>query len=353
MSISTEIHSESLAPKVTDPEVRKLLPTTGEHPILHSVIIRGINTAVANGLRRILMTEMGNLALRIDDESWECDDPFVLTDMIARRILNIPIVQREVREGDQYVFAAVNDSDDTLDVYSRTFRATRAHSRALPFFDTFVILTLQPRRHIKFTATVVSGNSYADAVFATCNTVAAIPLDERVLDPVTKAPPVHDAQLPLAPNVRYFESSAMTDPRDFLLKFTSCGKGDTKSLMKRAVTTFIERIARIKDANIVEGPPKTSHDHSSATVVAHDMMQHQVSHIYHIVIPNETRTIGELFVRCALDIFPRLNFAGNDTNRLTNELIICFRSHFDEPKTVIKRTVDFAQDMLSALLRHF
>jgi len=352
-NISVSIKSESLAPQTDDAEVRALLPRFGEHPIVSSVTIRGINTALANGLRRILLTEMENMALQINLESWECDDPFIMIDMISRRILNIPIVQRAARPGDVYTLSVFNDNDEPLDVMSASMRATREHDRPLPFFETFIIVTLQPHRSIKFSATAALGDQALDAVYATCSSAVAIPLDERVIDPVTGAPGIDDKHLPLPPSVRYVASSTITNPHDFLLRFESCGKGDTKFIMTRALKEFDERMNRLRDAPVITGPAQTSHSHDSMTDVARDIGMQQLADVYHIRVPNETRTIGELFVRCALQVFPNLNYAASDINDLSAELIIRFRSHQDDPATIVTKTIDYARDMINTLLHHF
>jgi hypothetical protein len=352
-NITVSIKSESLAPQTNDAEVRALMPRFGEHPIVSSVTICGINTAVANGLRRILLTEMENMALQIDLESWECDDPFIMIDLVTRRVLNIPIVQRAVRPGDKYVLSVFNDSDEPLDVMSASLRATRDHDHPLPFFETFVIITIQPHRRIKFSATVALGEQALDAVYATCSSAIAIPLDERVIDPVTGAPGLGDKNLPLPPSVRYVPSSTITNPHDFLLRFESCGKGDTKFIMKRALTEFINRMEQLRNITIINGPAQTSHSHDSVTDVARDVGMQQIEHVYHMRIPNETRTIGELFVRCALHLFPNLNYAASDINDLSAELIIRFRSHQDNPATIVTKTVDYARDILYTILHHF
>jgi hypothetical protein len=354
--ISVSISSESCAPHIKNAQLAaKYLPKHGEHPITSAVIIRGINNAIANGLRRILLTEMDNFALQMDADSWETDDPFVMVDMIMRRLLLIPLVQKNVHEGDEFALTFANNTDATADVMSANLRATRPGEKSRAFFETINIVTLQPHCRIKFLAHVTRGNGSQDAAFATASMAVAIPLDERpakripILTESAQyefAPTVAPAFVPVNKDARYIESVSLSDPRQYLIRFESCGKGDTREIMARATASLIARMRALERAQIIAGPAQISH-------AREDAMDMHEDGIYHMRIPDETYTVGEIFAKCALSLFPGLNFAACHVNDLNNELIIRIFSRQDDVHTVVTRTITYAIGILETILRYF
>lgn len=403
----------SLEPHINDPEIAKLLPKSGVHPIRASVIIHGINSAIANGLRRILHSEMENLALFINQDSFRTTDKFVMIDMITRRVLLIPLTQDQVELGMHFVLDVSNDTDEPMDVFSESLRFShsdtsdavaagprkkraaassaatappsgrgRAGATWHPFFETFNIMTLQPHREIHFVADVILGNGADDAVFSTAFTTISIPLDERpaegntsVVRGDTEGPtpidlPYKNTACEVAParprpkggapgqssqkgDVRTFgpnsprivASASVSDPHVYQIIFEMVGKGEPVEVFARAVDSFIARVRAILSAPYVLGQEKQSGGSSAqATPVGED-----ITDLYTIKMQGETRTIGELFARCCVAVFPHIDLVSCDLDDLTGELTIRVRSLSDPIANVIRETVDYALSKLSAI----
>ncbi|MCK9603322.1 MAG: hypothetical protein M0R66_03070 [Candidatus Omnitrophica bacterium] len=347
----------SLAPRISDPDIARWLPKSGEYPTRTSIIMRGINSAIANGLRRILLSEMDNLALQIDQDSFETDDPFPMIDMITRRVLLIPLTQSRVEEGARFVLDVRNETDEPMDVATANLlrvhddRARQKHSAAAapPFFETITILTLGPGKHIRFLADVVRGNGYDDAAFATAYTAMAIPLDERPLE-IDGAPPTSETARPYHAAARTVASSSVSDPRVYQLIYESVGKGDPSAVMGRALDVFAARTRAIAAAPCVRGQDKQSGGSSVQTIAPGG---DAIAGLYTITIQGETHTVGELFSRCCIRAFPSIEFVACDRDDLTEELVIRVRTIAVPIETVVRDTIQYALDRLADIRKYF
>lgn len=342
MEVSVEpIIVTSLAPQVKDGAIAKLLPRHGEHPICASVIIHGINSAIANGLRRILLSEMDNLALVMDPDEWKCNDEFVMVDLIMQRLTLIPLVQAQVKEGMRFVLDVANDTDAPMDVMSSKllFVASGKDRNAdvFPFYETINILTLQPHRSVRLVAIVTRGSGYDNAAFATAFTAVSIPLDERPQESMAYSEP-----LPYAKDARIIPSSSQSNPHVYMLRFETVGKGKPADILRRAISSFIERARALKGAHVIIGQEKQSGGSS--------VQNEDLEDLYTIKMHGETRTIGELFVRCCYAVHPRIDFAASDLDDLTDDLTIRVRSNGEDVAAIIGTTVDYAIAKLEALL---
>lgn len=369
------IQTISLAPRVTDSKFTALLPKYGEHPIRSSVIIHGINNAIANGIRRVLLTESSSMALYIDQDSFITDDPFIMIDMITQRVLLIPLVQSMVHKNMRFTLDVANDSDEPMDVHSAHLilvaKVPSGKSSArdvLPFYETINIVTLQPHKKIQFAADIIVGNGMDNAIFAAAFTAMSIPLDERPIDicdedirvgtpqDSEKVPmkTFKDAEssrvaqpLPYNDRARYLQSSSISDPHVYQIIFETVGKGDPELILTRAIDILISRLKNTKEAKVILGQERQSGGSSARTMVTGEDM----TNLYTIKLPGETQTIGNLFMKCCLEAFPRIDFVTFDLDDLTNELIIRVRTLEDSIETVIEKSIKYALDKLEAI-RH-
>lgn len=371
-SISTPIIVEaintvSLEPHIDDPEIARLLPKNGEHPVRSSVIIHGINNAIANGIRRVLLNEMDNLALYIDQDSFMTDDPFIMIDMITRRIKLMPLVQEQVHEGMRFYLDAVNDTDEPMDVMSAKLilvpesagfsAATKTRARkgkisashALPFFETINVVTLQPHKKIQFTAEVVRGNGMDDAAFATAFTVQSIPLDERPIDLCADDPTIREPYLPLNNAAKYVQSSSSSNPHVYQIIFETVGKGAPTAILSRAITILIMRMQAVAEAQIVTGQERQSSGSSARATSAGE----DIAGLYTIKIPGETQTIGNLFIKCCYEVFPHIDLATYDMDDLTSELIIRIRTNDTSIKEIRRAVIEYTVGILEGIKRFF
>lgn len=336
---------------VRDEEVAKLMPTTGEHPVHHEAILLGINSAVANGLRRILMSEMPSLALVIDRATWVTNDPFIINDMVIPRIMLLSLTQANVERGMKFALDVTNESDEPSDVYSRQLKmqhdGARASKEDAPFFDNVVLLTLQPHCSIKFDAVVEQGIGRDHAAFNNAFTSVAIPLDERPLSHPSTGFPSVEHHLPHNDSARYVHTSAISDPHDYMLVFDTVGRGSSgESILARAIDNFIARMDDVRKAQYVQGQEK-QRGGSSAHISLDDL---DTSELYTIVVPNETDTVGQMFAKSALAVFPNLSFVSGCASYIVGApLQIIVRPGNVPIADVISRAVDHAVQMLHAV----
>ncbi|MFA5176627.1 MAG: hypothetical protein WC440_00580 [Candidatus Omnitrophota bacterium] len=337
-----------------DEEVAKLMPTTGEQPIHHEAILLGINSALANGLRRILMSEMPALTLVIDRATWVTNDPFIINDMIISRIMLLSLTQAMVKVGMKYTLDASNETDDPLDIYSRQFKLQRDVSSdssrtplPLPFFDNVVLLTLQPHCSIKFTANVEQGIGRDHAAYNNAFTSIAIPLDERPLSHPSTGFPSSEPHLPHNDRARYVHTSTASDPHDYMLAFDTVGRGSSGSfILARATDNFIARMEDIRKARYVQGQEK-QRGGSSAHISLDDL---DTSMLYTIIVPDETDTIGQMFAKSALAVFPNLSFVSGCASYAAGApLHIIVRPGNTPMDDIISRTVNHAVEMLRTI----
>jgi hypothetical protein len=331
-----------------DEEVAKLMPTTGEHPVHHEVVLLGINNAIANGLRRILMSEMPALSLVIDGATWSTNDPFIINDMIISRVMLLSLTQAMVKPGMKYALDAANDGDDPLDVYSRQLKPQQvASSSALPFFDNVVLLTLQPHCSIKFTATVEQGIGRDHAAYNSAFTSVAIPLDERPLSHPSTGFPSSEPHLPHNDRARYVPTSMASDPHDYMLIFDTVGHGSSgSSILARATDNFIARMEEIRKAKYAQGQEK-QRGGSSSHISLDDL---DTSTLYTIVVPDETDTVGQLFAKSAIAVFPNIGFVSGCASYAAGApLHIIVRPGTIPMSDLITRAVDHAVEILRAI----
>lgn len=343
----------SLAPTVTDPEITALLPKSGEHPIRAVINILGINNAIANGIRRALVTEMDNYALLLKQDSWRTNDEFLNIDFISDRVRLIPVTRDLVKEGMQFILDAVNDTNDPMSVKTKLLRAQNAQGnpiklKELPFFETIEIACLLPHKELHFTVEIISANGMADSAFSTAFTAQSIPFDERPTDitDATRSTSTASAasdtiSTPLAPlpypdKARAVQSASLSNAHNFQIIFECVGKGDPSEILRRAIDSLISRARAISSATMIVGQEKQAGSSTAQAMgvsVAEDIIG-----LHMIKMPGETHTIGNLFMKCCTDIYPDVDFVSYHIDDLSGELSIRIRTT-GEPVEKLRDTV--------------
>lgn len=342
--------TESLKPEISDPDVRKLLPTRGEYPIRCSVNIRGINNAIANAIRRVLIGEMANYALDLCKETWQTTDGYLNVDFIAHRVQLVPLTRAKVAVGDKYVLSVENNTDELMSVRTNMLRAEGKKAEISDaFFDTIELFTLRARCRIYFEVIVVAQDG---APGATAFTALAIPFDERpanIVDPeagesitITKTL----VAIPDPTTAKYVQSSSLSYARNWQIVFESVGKGTGEEILARVIDTIIERTLALLRVPIIRGQDKQVG--SSAMMSEIDV----VDDLYTIKVPGETHTIGNLFVRCAFEVFTgsrALKLVTYQSTDINDEICIRFRINQDSADDVRKMVVDYIVTTLRAI----
>jgi hypothetical protein len=267
-----------------------------------------------------------------------------MIDMITRRVLLIPLTQSQVEEGARFTLDVTNDTDEPMDVFS-SHLIPPPKLRALPFYETINIVTLQPRKSIRFSADVIRGNGGDDAAFATAFTAISIPLDERpreMLEGINLS-----ETLPHGDKARVIQSSSVSNPHVYQIVFDSVGKGNPTAILARAVASLIARTQAVARAQIVLGQERQSGG-SSAQV---NPIGDDINGLYTIKLQGETKTIGELFTRCCFEVFPHIDFVSCDLDDLTSELVIRVRTLEEPIEIIVRDTIAYAVDKLNEIAR--
>jgi hypothetical protein len=339
-----------------DPELATLLPKTGEHPVRTEAILLGVNSAIANGLRRALLSEMSTLALVIDKNTWSTTDEFAIVDMIITRVLLITLTQAQVKPGMKFTLRANNETDAPQDILTRQFardsdsgdtsKKERGHD-ALPFFDTIVVLTLRPHRKISFTAVVTQGIGRDHAAFNTAFTSISIPLDQRPLSHPSTGFPNVEPELPYNERAQYLASCMVSDPHDYMLIFETAGKGtDGAIILARALDNLIGRVEAVRTSSVSQGQEK-QREGSSASLATSDL---DTVGVFTITIPNETDTVGQIFAKSAIVVHPDIDYVAScASNHIGTPLRIYVRPGDMPIVDLIARATDHALSKLRAL----
>lgn len=331
------INFEILAPHVKSRAARDLLPKTGIFPLHAKFIIHGLNNAYANAIRRILCDEIENYALVLDKQSWTTDDEFLIVELVASRIMLLPLVQDHpgVSIGAQFTLDAKNDTELSRDVLTSEL-ILPSKMRSLPFFDTINMFSLNPHRTAHFIARIERGIGHA--AFSSVSKAVCIPLDERP----AKDDNYVDPQLPYSDSAKFLESASICNPYKNMLDLELTGTHNVSALLVRATKVLRERVEKITKAPVLQMD-------IGGTLATGEVM----SNAYSIRMQGETHTIGCLFVRTCLETFPRIESATWDVEELANELVIKVRSVVYPIEKVIAQTVQVILDNLVILGEQF
>lgn len=242
----------SLAPTVTDPAVKALLPKTLPSPDHVRVTIAGVNNAIANAIRRVICLELPVLAMICEYTDIETDDPHVIPEMIIKRLRLIPVNQSCPPHMKFSLHAqALNE---VLDVKSGSILPASGKPM---FNETFTLLSLQPERKIfikNITVQTLAGNTPGNGMHALASGVAIEAIDKTPED----------------------GSSSVVDPSVYCISFTTNGTMEPKKIVEAACKNIIARLQNV--SSLLHTITSSGNE-------------------YHLQIPDETDTIGNLFMR--------------------------------------------------------
>ena len=328
---------EILAPHIKSREARDLLPKTGIFPLRARFIIHGLNNAYANAIRRILCDEIENFALVLDKQSWQTDDEFLIIELIASRTMLLPLVQDHpgVAIGAQLTMDVKNDTELPRDVLTREF-ILPGKMRTLPFFDTINLFSLNPHKTAHFVARIERGMGHA--AYSAVSKAVCIPLDERP----QKDDAYTDPKLPYGDRAKYLESASVCNPHVNMLDLELTGTHDINALLVRATKVLRERVEKIAKAPIVQMD-------IGGTLATGELM----NGAYEMRMQGETHTIGCLFARTCLELFPKIESATWNVEDVANELVIKVRTVVEPIEKIVARTVQTIVENLIILGEQF
>lgn len=297
MSVIKNIKEISLIPNEPDKEISKLLPTV-MHAYEGTFEIHNVNVAVANGIRRVMLSELPVKALWYDDVNFSTTNPFTLNDFTLTRIRNIPILQN-VDDKFSCSLDVVNNTIDVLMVKSGQMKS----NKPLPFNETFTIAALEPNSSLHIKDIVVKtdyGYNFAGHSVA-CN-VVCVPMDLTPYNGFTKTG----------------TKSSISDPRNHRITFVSNGNMSSKNIIVASCSEIINRLKLIYD-------------------VLDEISFIQDTHV--LIIKGETDTIGNLIMKTICEIYPDITACVYEVDTVAKKLTIRLRTQ-QSPKDIIKKALD-------------
>lgn len=277
--VVSNVKVENRVPVITNEALRKLVPTR-LLPEYMSFEVSPVSNAVSNAIRRTVSGELVVRRMIADYDSVDTTDPFIIHEMVIKRLRSIPIDQSCPLDA-KFELQASNDTAVIRDVKSSeirmTFGGSKQPMKTLPFNGTFTLLTLGPGKAISIKNIVMheaTGIREGDGMHSVGINAASVAVDQQPID-------MYD---PAAGGI----SSSVANPRKWKISFTTNGDIDPRACVAAACTNIIGRIAAVQN-----------------------MMSTMTSNRdeYVLVIPGETHTIGNLFMRTAYDLFPDIRAA--------------------------------------------
>jgi len=296
---------------VKDPKYKKfdeLLPTVLTPQIL-SCKLNGVSTAVANGIRRVLLGEMPVSTLTFNIDNYQTNDEFLsLSEFIQKRIQSIPVKQ-SIDSAEVFSIDAKNTTTEVIAVKSGDILSKS--KKPLPFDDTITVIKLNPGKFIKIpNIYVVSGKPSDSGTFNAVQAARTIPQIEMY-------------NMYEATGI----SSSVSDPQVHELLFETNGTINPVETLFSAIKIIIDRLLNIK-----------THTKSIEQIE---------SNIYQLIILNENDTTGNIMLKAACQLYPDVDFTYR-VNFINHTLSFKLRS--SSPDDIINDIIDYSVDTLNKLL---
>ncbi len=305
----SDIKITSLRPNVPK-EYEHLVPNV-LIPQHMKFILGGVSNAVSNAIRRTVACELPVHALYCDYEDIKTNDPFVIPEMIQKRLRMIPIAQN-VDPHAVFEIEVSNKSTDVLDVKTGQFKS----KKALPFNHTHTLLSLNPGKYIKISnVRVITNYGFTPEYGMMVLAVNAVSISEDV-------EPLNTYEGTGVP-------SRLADPRVWRIEFNTNGSMEPKEIVKMACDNIITRLESLVDQlNTIEN----SDDQ------------------YVLNIYGESHTIGNLLDKTICDLFPDITavtYAVSSVERMFTLRVRCDEDINTVMSTTIKYLVKTFQTIKS------
>lgn len=308
----SNIKVEDISPKIKDPEINKLLPKT-LRPQSFQCEIANVDFAMANALRRVIVSEMPARALKCEHANIKTNNDFILNDMLANRIRLIPIDQKTPL-GEKFSLDIINNTEHLLEVKSGDMKGARGK---LPFNETFTLTTLEPTKFLRIDKiTVVEGYGYmpGEAGHILAFNVACVALDQtpiNLLDP--KAP--------------RGISCSMANPKRHSLTFNTNGTMPPKKILSMACDILQQRLRNVIDLIPTIFPSEDT---------------------YNLVIAGETDTIGNLLMKTIHELYADITAVTYTIDHMSHRMILKIRSD-EEVSVIITEAVKYNIKIIDVL----
>ena len=329
--------------------------------------LRGVPTAVVNGIRRAITDEITGYAFKVPADGFRADqttDVFMLPQFVNQRIEMTPLQQLAAAQaaaaGLKFELHARNATEAPLTVYAGDLRtvaqaggASYTYKGAL-FNPTIELAVLQPGKSLVIEdITVVGGRGHAMFQVAICGCFTHLDLPQHSDDEM-RLPTGAAADLS-----GYKESCLVADPRWHELRFTlqatdaAGARPLALAALSAAVSTIRARLRLIIAA--VEGGD--GFGHGSKSMAAH-MGAAQYSSLTLesglsegvVRAPGETHTVGELLRRAVYDTHPDVSAAVYSVSAHEKALTLTVRAAGDVGAIIVE-AANMADATLEDILR--
>jgi DNA-directed RNA polymerase subunit L len=301
----TSIKIKDISPKLSG-EAGKLLPKTLK-PESCEFELHNVSLAIANGIRRAIISETKTRALTMLSDDFHTNDVFVkLPDFIISRIRCIPVKQ-SVSLNAVYKLSVTNNTADMMDV--KTSHLTGGPSNM--FDETITILKLNPGKYVTIDKiTIDEGYGYNFAGYSTAYGATCIPLDV----------------IPYNMYTGEGVKSMVSDPRSHKIAFDTNGTIDCHNLISNACHEIIDRLENIRT-----------------------MMYklQQLEDKYQLYINGENDTTGNIIMKTVCDLYkdiPMFIYTVDDINKGMR-----LDMQTDDPNGIINGAIKYASDVLKKI----
>lgn len=314
----TNFKVEKLIPNVPS-QYKHLLPTVLVQERC-TFTITNCSNAVANAIRRTAGCELKVAYLTCEYEDIETDDPFIIPEMIQKRLRMIPILQ-SVRRDAIFTLDVTNVGAGTMDVKTRglmhkgsksiqsNHTGKSSESNSTHYFDeTITILTLGAGRFLRIKNVRVSYEYGYTQDFGMCcvafNTVSTC----KDVQPVNMYEPSPE-------QVR----SQIADPRVWEVSFNTNGTMPSRDIVRAACAEIIGRLKTVLSLlyTIINNENK-----------------------YTLSIHGESDTIGNLLVKTIDELYPDVEAATYSVPAIDRVVSVKI-TYGDDINTLYKNVVNY------------
>lgn len=296
-----------LIPKIPD-RLKHLAPTTLTSERC-TFTIHNCSNAVSNAIRRTIMCELKVAYLHTEYEDIVTDDPFIIPEMIQKRMRMIPLLQNTPPDT-KFSLDITNNTLDVLDV------KTKSLIRGKPYFDeTITILSLQPGKSLKLSARVASEYGYIPHYGMCALAFNATSICKDV-----------------TPSNMYDEAaeskSHFSDPRVWEITFNTNGTMPSKQIVTSACSNIIDRLKSVL---------------SLLYTMAHNDNQ------YVLTIYGDSDTIGNLLIKTIDELYPDVEAATYSASAI--ERAVTLRVIYgDDINTLYKNAIEHLIETFKSIM---
>ncbi len=303
-----DIIIKDLRPVLIDKSLNHLLPST-LFPQYIEFIVSPVSNAVSNAIRRTVACELLTIAMFAEYESLTTNEPFIIPEMVLRCLRMIPIDQKCPLDA-TFALKVVNSTGVTRDVKSGEIVITNPGKgsdklKHLPFNTTFTLFTLQPGKSCVINDIGINaayGSTAGDGMQVMAVNAAHEPMDQI---PINTFEPNGGNGIP----------SRLSNPRVWKLHFNTNGSLPPKEIVVRACDNIIARVQAVQD-------------------LLYSIESNGDEYI--LIVPGQSHTIGNLFMRTISDLFPEIRAV---TYSPSNIGVVCtLRVRCDEDINMIYKT---------------